>query len=70
MNNNRIKYHLRNKEVLENETNYRNILVIRLAVIEDIISSLRRDKVLLRKRLEGYDDEMKKLSKHLEKEVS
>jgi len=29
--------------------------MVRLAVIEDIISGLRKDKVLLRKRLEQYE---------------
>lgn len=68
MNNNRIEYHQRNNAVLEKDGNYRNILIIRLAVIEDMISGLRRDKLLLRKSLEGYDDEMKKLSEHLQDE--
>ncbi|MDD4178536.1 MAG: hypothetical protein PHH14_00590 [Candidatus Margulisbacteria bacterium] len=70
MNNSRIGYHQINKEILENEANYRNILVIRLAVIEDFISNLRRDKLLLQKRLEGYDSEKKKLPGSIEKEVS
>jgi len=52
MNNSRIKYHLRNKEVLENEANHKNILIVRLAIIEDIISGLRRDKIQLRKELD------------------
>jgi len=55
MNHIRIGYHLSNKAILEDESNYRNILVIRLAVIEDMISGLRRNKLLLRKRLEAYE---------------
>lgn len=68
INNIRIGYHMRNKEVLENDANYRNILIIRLAVLEDVISGLRRDKLLLRKRLEGYDYEREKLKRYLENE--
>lgn len=55
----RIRYHQRNKTVLEDKANYRNILVIRLAVIEDNISGLRRNKLLIRKRLEEYDKRKK-----------
>jgi len=48
----RVKYHMTNERILGDETNYKNILMIRLAVIEDIISGLRRDKIYLRKELD------------------
>ncbi|MCX5751371.1 MAG: hypothetical protein NT099_06870 [Candidatus Saganbacteria bacterium] len=56
-NNTRIGYHLRNKAVLEDEANYKNTLVIRLAVIDGIITELRREKIKLRNELEKCDDE-------------
>jgi hypothetical protein len=52
MNDARIKYHLKMKALVEDGNNLKNILMTKLAVIEDIISGLRRDKGLIRKKLE------------------
>lgn len=45
----RVKYHMTNEEILGDEGNREMALRIRLAVIEDIISSLRREKNKLTK---------------------
>ena len=52
MNVNRIKYHLGNKDALSDDKNTDDIYRIKLAVIEDIISGLRKQKVGLKKELE------------------
>ena len=45
----RVKYHLTNTDILKNEMNYEAIVRIRLAVIDDVIATLRREKVQLKK---------------------
>ena len=49
---NRIKYHLGNKDILSDDKDAADIIRTRLAVIEDIISGLRKQKVGLKKELE------------------
>lgn len=47
----RVKYHLTNTDILKNEMNYEAVVRIRLAVIDDIIATLRREKIELRREL-------------------
>ena len=47
----RVNYHMTNEEILADENNRSIALRIRLAVIEDVISILRREKSKIRKAL-------------------
>jgi len=42
-----------NERIFGDEDNYETIVRVRLVVIEDIIAKLRKEKVMLRKELEG-----------------
>jgi len=57
MNISRIKYHLGTKDILSDDKDAADIIRMRLAVIEDIISGLRKDKVKLRRELENVTNE-------------
>ena len=53
----RIKYHLGNKDILNDKRNYRSILLLKLAVVEEMISELRAKKSKLRNDLKNCKDE-------------